>query len=46
MNIADLYVSLNWMWQGMLALFMCMGIIALVTALINRIFMPKEKKDA
>jgi hypothetical protein len=45
MNIADLYVSLGWMWQGMLALFACMGVIALVTVLINKLIKPKEEKE-
>jgi hypothetical protein len=45
MNVADLLISFNWMWQGMLALFVCMGFIALATVLINKIFKPREKKD-
>ena len=43
MNI-DLSVSLDFMWKGMLALFTCMGAIALVTILINKILKPKEEK--
>ena len=41
---ANLVISLNWMWQGMLALFTCMGFIAVATIIINKIFKPKEKK--
>jgi hypothetical protein len=46
MNVADLYESLDWMWKGMLALFVCMGSIALVTIALNKIIKPKEDKDA
>ena len=42
----DLVLSLNWLWQGMLTLFACMGFIAAATIIINKIFMPKKKKDA
>ena len=41
MNVADLMVSLDFMWKGMLALFACTGIIALVTILITKITKPK-----
>jgi len=44
-NMADLYVSLNIMWKGMLGLFACCGFIALVTIFLNKILKPKEKKD-
>jgi len=46
MNTADLIVSLDWMWKGMLALFLCMGAIAMVTILINKLIKPKEEKDS
>ena len=42
MNIADFYISLDWMWKGMLALFVCMSAIALVTIVINKLIKPKE----
>ena len=41
-NIADLIASLNIMWKGMLGLFVCCGFIALVTIVLNKIFMPKK----
>ena len=43
--MADLYVSLDWMWKGMLALFVCMSVIALVTIVLNKIIKPKEGKE-
>ncbi|MCL2208564.1 MAG: hypothetical protein FWC19_00715 [Treponema sp.] len=44
-NTADLIASLHIMWKGMLGLFLCCGFIALFTLALNRIFMPKKKKD-
>jgi len=44
-NTTDLIASLHIMWKGMLMLFICSGVIALLTIALNRIFMPK-KKDA
>lgn len=35
--------SLSYMLKGMLAIFVVMGVIILVTALLNRIF--RERKD-
>jgi len=41
-NVADLVASLHVMWKGMLGLFLCCGFIALVTIVLNKIFMPKN----
>ena len=46
MNMADLFVTLDFMWKGMLGLFICTGTIALVTMLINKLMTPKEKNGA
>jgi len=41
-NVADLVASLHVMWKGMLGLFLCCGFIALVTIVLNKIFIPKK----
>jgi len=41
-DIPDLIASLHIMWKGMLGLFLCCGFIALVTILLNKIFIPKK----
>jgi len=41
-NVPELLISLNWMWKGMLLLFICCGFIALLTMLVNKIM--KQKK--
>ena len=42
MNTFNLLVTLDWMWRGMLSLFVCMGIIAGATVLIKKIIKPKK----
>jgi len=45
MDYDYLMLSLNWLWQGWGTLFICMSIIAGATVIINKIFIPKSKKD-
>jgi len=44
-NMADFLASLEFMWKGMLGLFLCCGFIALFTLVLNKIFMPKKKGE-
>ena len=44
-NIADLTASLGFMWKGMIGLFVCMGFIALVTVLLNKIMSGKKGSE-
>ena len=43
-NTVDLMASLGFMWKGMLGLFVCMGFIALVTVLLNKIMQKKKEQ--
>ena len=43
-NTADLWKSLEIMWKGMLAIFVVIGIIILITFLLNTLTKKREKK--
>jgi len=46
LNYADLFITLKWMWQGILILFACCGFIALVMFGLNQLAkLKKSSKD-
>jgi len=44
-NIADLFATLDIMWKGMVGLFIVCIFIMLITMLISKFMVPKDKKD-
>jgi hypothetical protein len=44
-NFDDLFASLDIMWKGMVGLFAITIFILLLTMLLSKILVPKEKKD-
>ncbi|MDR0322626.1 MAG: hypothetical protein LBI28_14120 [Treponema sp.] len=44
-NFDDLFASLDIMWKGMVGLFVICIFIMLLTMLISRIVMPKDKQE-
>ncbi|MCL2215030.1 MAG: hypothetical protein FWC06_07475 [Treponema sp.] len=44
-NYADLFGSLEIMWKGMAGIFIVCGFIMLLTMLLLKILMPKDKKE-
>jgi hypothetical protein len=44
-NFEDLFASLDIMWKGMVGLFAVIIFILLLTMLLSKILITKEKKD-
>jgi len=44
-NTADLLASLDMMWKGMAGLFLVCIAVLLLTMLLSKLLMPKDKKD-
>jgi len=44
-NLIDLYASLDIMWKGMVGLFAVCIFVMLLTMLLSRFLIPKNKKD-
>jgi len=44
-NYTDLMASLEIMWKGMAGIFIVCGFIMLLTMVLLKILMPKEKKE-
>jgi len=44
-NVNDLFASLDIMWKGMAGIFIVCGFIMLLSMLLLKVLMPKEKKE-
>ena len=43
-SVERFFYSLQYMWKGMLCIFIVIGVIILVTVAMNKIFAEKKKK--
>ena len=44
-SVDRFFSSLHYMWKGMLAIFIVIGVIILVTVAMNKIFAEKKKEN-